>query len=314
MLNAELKILGGKYQGKLIPLATKRFLVGREQDCHLRPNSELVSRHHCVFVTDDYAVRLRDLGSTNGTRVNGDLVRGEIILKPGDRITIGRLELELVIRQAAEVAAKAPAAASAAATAAGAAPAASAMPVAAAAVVDVPVESAPTTTLQGAETSFEITPPKELTPTVANVSGDTAIIPGAAGAPMAPLQAFPQMPAMGAYPMGYGFGPMPGQMPAYPQPMAGYGAYPMPAAYPMPMTAMPQYPVAPQMPAATTAAAAKPGELPVRLPDPSQTGLQTAAPAPTGAPGKAPAAPPQENPSQSAADIIRQYMHRRVSH
>jgi pSer/pThr/pTyr-binding forkhead associated (FHA) protein len=89
MLQAELKILGGKHQGKLIPLNTKKFLVGREQDCHLRPNSELVSRHHCVFSIDDYAIRLRDLGSTNGTIVNGSNLRGEVILKSGDRITIG---------------------------------------------------------------------------------------------------------------------------------------------------------------------------------------------------------------------------------
>src|SRR5580698_4698228 len=99
MLQAELKILGGKHQGKLIPLNSKKFLVGREQDCHLRPNSDLVSRHHCVFSTDEYSVRLRDLGSTNGTMVNGEPLRGEIPLKSGDRVTIGKLELEVVIRQ-----------------------------------------------------------------------------------------------------------------------------------------------------------------------------------------------------------------------
>jgi pSer/pThr/pTyr-binding forkhead associated (FHA) protein len=130
MLNAELKILGGKYQGKTIPLASKRFLVGREQDCQLRPNSELVSRHHCVFIVDDYAVRLRDLGSTNGTRVNGDLVRGEIVLNPGDRVTIGRLELEVVVRQPEEVASKV----------AVAAPVAAAMPPSVATVETPPVE------------------------------------------------------------------------------------------------------------------------------------------------------------------------------
>ena len=89
MLQAELKILGGKHQGKLIPLSTKKFLVGREQDCHLRPNSDLVSRHHCVFSIDDYAIRLRDLGSTNGTLVNGEPVQ-EKELNHDDRITIGQ--------------------------------------------------------------------------------------------------------------------------------------------------------------------------------------------------------------------------------
>jgi pSer/pThr/pTyr-binding forkhead associated (FHA) protein len=299
MLNAELKILGGKYQGKLIPLSTKRFIVGREQDCQLRPNSELVSRHHCVFVTDDYAVRLRDLGSTNGTRVNGDLIRGEVVLKPGDRVTIGRLEVELVIRKPSEVTAKAPAVPAAVASSedlGGATP----LPL-------PPAEAAATAPPHAAETSFDITPSKESSPTVTLSTADTAIIPGAAGAPMVPLQAYPQMPQMG-YPMGYGY-PMPAQMPAYPQPMGGYG-YGMPGAYPMPMPGMPQYPLPQQQmpaPAAPTGA-----ELPVRLPDPSQTGLQSAAPT-SAAPAAAPATP-QGNPSQSAADIIKQYMQRRVSH
>ena len=46
MLRAELKVIGGKQDGSTIPLATKKFLVGREQDCQLRPTSESVSRHH----------------------------------------------------------------------------------------------------------------------------------------------------------------------------------------------------------------------------------------------------------------------------
>ena len=48
MLQAKLKVVGGRHHGKIIPLATRKFLIGREQDCHLRPNSELVSRHHCA--------------------------------------------------------------------------------------------------------------------------------------------------------------------------------------------------------------------------------------------------------------------------
>ena len=63
MLQSVLKVVGGKHEGKTIPLM-KKFIVGREEDCHLRPNSDLVSRHHCVFTMDDYTLRLRDLGST----------------------------------------------------------------------------------------------------------------------------------------------------------------------------------------------------------------------------------------------------------
>lgn len=103
MLRAELKVLEGKHQGKAISLNVKQFLVGREPDCHLRPNSEMVSRHHCVFLVDDYTVRVRDLGSTNGTYVNGERIQGQIVLKPGDRVEIGKLSFELVVKQAAPV-------------------------------------------------------------------------------------------------------------------------------------------------------------------------------------------------------------------
>ncbi len=97
MLQASLKVIGGKNDGKLIEFKSRKFLVGREQDCHLRPNSDLVSRHHCVFTVDDYALRLRDLGSTNGTLVNGRRIRGETVLTPGDVVRIGKLNLEVVI-------------------------------------------------------------------------------------------------------------------------------------------------------------------------------------------------------------------------
>ena len=89
MVAAELKVVGGKHAGQVIPLNRRKFLIGREQDCQLRPNSDMVSRHHCVFSVDDYSVRLRDLGSTNGTLVNGERIRKETVLAAGDRIVIG---------------------------------------------------------------------------------------------------------------------------------------------------------------------------------------------------------------------------------
>ena len=104
MLQADLRILDGKHQGKLIPLNVRKFLIGREQDCQLRPNSDLVSRHHCVFTIDDFSVRLRDLGSTNGTYVNGQRMQGQLALNSGDQISIGKLNFELVIRDPAALA------------------------------------------------------------------------------------------------------------------------------------------------------------------------------------------------------------------
>lgn len=96
MLQALLKVKGGKQDGKLIPLDTKKFLIGREQDCHLRPGSESVSRHHCVINVDEYAVRIRDLGSSNGTWLNGSRIIGVQEAQPGDTLKVGTLEFEMV--------------------------------------------------------------------------------------------------------------------------------------------------------------------------------------------------------------------------
>ncbi len=50
-------------------------LVGRNEECDLRLHHKSVSKMHCVIVKTDGLLFLRDLGSTNGTRVNGQRVR-----------------------------------------------------------------------------------------------------------------------------------------------------------------------------------------------------------------------------------------------
>lgn len=106
-MRAELKVVEGKHKGAIIPINRKKFLVGRETDCQLRPNSDLVSRHHCVFSTDDYGVRLRDLGSTNGTYVNGERINGQVPLHDGDQVRIGKLTFQIAIRSGVAAAAAA---------------------------------------------------------------------------------------------------------------------------------------------------------------------------------------------------------------
>lgn len=100
MLNAVLKVVGGKQDGKLIPLSTRKFLIGREQDCHLRPSSDSVSRHHCAITIDDFTVRVRDLGSSNGTMLNSKRILGVQEANPGDILQIGNLEFEVVFSKA----------------------------------------------------------------------------------------------------------------------------------------------------------------------------------------------------------------------
>src|SRR5690606_37958339 len=67
------------------------------EDCQLRPGSDLISRHHCVILVDEGYVGVRDLGSKNGTFVNGDAVIGERELQAGDQLKVGPLLFEAVL-------------------------------------------------------------------------------------------------------------------------------------------------------------------------------------------------------------------------
>src|SRR5713101_4347887 len=62
-------------------------LVGRKDGCDLRLNHKSVSKMHCVIVKTDGLLLLRDLGSTNGTRVNGQRVRRAALL-PNDQLSV----------------------------------------------------------------------------------------------------------------------------------------------------------------------------------------------------------------------------------
>ncbi len=94
-MEVKLIVATGKSAGKEIPVAGPKFLIGRSEDCHMRPTSDQVSRHHCVLLIEGGDVLIRDLGSKNGTLVNGERVRTERELKMGDRISIGPLEFEV---------------------------------------------------------------------------------------------------------------------------------------------------------------------------------------------------------------------------
>ncbi len=91
-MEARLRVLSGPHSGETIPIQSGKLLIGREEDCHLRPDSEFVSRHHCVLLLDDYTLRIRDLASKNGTYVNGRRIgTAETILLHDDMISIGEM-------------------------------------------------------------------------------------------------------------------------------------------------------------------------------------------------------------------------------
>jgi predicted component of type VI protein secretion system len=94
-MDLKLKVAEGKNVGQEISVNCKKFLIGRAEDCHLRPGSELISRHHCAIVVEDGYIGVRDFGSKNGTYVNDERIVGERELKTGDRLTIGHLHFEV---------------------------------------------------------------------------------------------------------------------------------------------------------------------------------------------------------------------------
>jgi predicted component of type VI protein secretion system len=80
--------------GPDITLDRAVVLVGRHPQCDTRLESNWVSRRHCILTVEGGEVVVCDLGSTNGTRINGQRVeRGR--LRPGDEISIGHTRYRL---------------------------------------------------------------------------------------------------------------------------------------------------------------------------------------------------------------------------
>lgn len=99
-----LRVVSGRHAGQSLRILWPRFLIGRGEDCHLRPSSDSVSRQHCLLSIDGERVSVRDLDSRNGTFVNGQRLAGERSLKSGDRLAVGRLEFEIQLETPISVA------------------------------------------------------------------------------------------------------------------------------------------------------------------------------------------------------------------
>src|SRR6266566_1900917 len=90
-MRAQLMPLDG---GPPIEIVKDLTIVGRKEDCDVRLDHKSVSKMHCVIVKTDGLLLLRDLGSTNGTRVNGQRVRRAILL-PNDQVAVASLRFKV---------------------------------------------------------------------------------------------------------------------------------------------------------------------------------------------------------------------------
>lgn len=80
--------------GPPIDLVKDVTVFGRGEDCDVRLAHKSVSKTHCVIVKTDGTLLLRDLGSTNGTHVNGQRVRRAALL-PDDTLALAHLRFRV---------------------------------------------------------------------------------------------------------------------------------------------------------------------------------------------------------------------------
>jgi transcriptional regulator with GAF, ATPase, and Fis domain len=97
--NPRLVGIGGPLKGTSFPLPVGEVSVGRDSSNHLWAPDPAMSRRHCSLVASDQEVSIRDLGSRNGTLVNGVPVEQQQQMRHGDQIYIGDSVLLLLLHE-----------------------------------------------------------------------------------------------------------------------------------------------------------------------------------------------------------------------
>ncbi len=82
--------------GAPIPITRDVTLVGRRADCDIRIDDPSLSKRHCVLVKTDGLLVIRDLATTNGTKVKGQKIRWAALL-PEDRISFGAAKFRVYL-------------------------------------------------------------------------------------------------------------------------------------------------------------------------------------------------------------------------
>jgi pSer/pThr/pTyr-binding forkhead associated (FHA) protein len=92
-----------KHRGTFFPVHQGDSLLGRSPECLIVLPSERVSREHAVVRRIHCGLEIEDLGSRNGTWVNGTRIRRATVLQQGDEVQLGDDVLEVVLKPNAQI-------------------------------------------------------------------------------------------------------------------------------------------------------------------------------------------------------------------
>ncbi|HKS38555.1 MAG TPA: FHA domain-containing protein [Verrucomicrobiae bacterium] len=91
---AKLVVLSEGFTGLTYELKVEKTTVGRVEDNAFQIAEQSVSSHHCELLQRSSDILVKDLNSTNGTFINGEQIK-EAVLKPGQILRLGQVEMRL---------------------------------------------------------------------------------------------------------------------------------------------------------------------------------------------------------------------------
>ncbi|WP_152050968.1 FHA domain-containing protein [Tautonia marina] len=94
-MDYQLVVLKGRSAAKTLRLADGVTTIGRQEGCELTLRSSQVSRKHCQLFEKKGLLLVKDLGSANGTFVNGKRIEEQRVLEPGDLLMVGPIEFRV---------------------------------------------------------------------------------------------------------------------------------------------------------------------------------------------------------------------------
>lgn len=94
-MDYQLLVVRGRSASDALKLVDGVTTVGRQDACQIRIKSSQVSRRHCELFEKKGLLLVKDLGSSNGTIVNGKRIKDQQVLEPGDELTVGGITLRV---------------------------------------------------------------------------------------------------------------------------------------------------------------------------------------------------------------------------